>query len=140
MLPGVTGVARLGATALATLALGGCSSGDDDKPEPARGAARQVATTVDRLERAVVGGDYRTICEKLFSASARRRAGGEDCPRLLRSTVRGVRLPRISIDAIRVTGDRAEVRVRSRAAGQPLLPDTLKLVREGGGYRVDSLR
>ena len=140
MLAAVSGAARMAAAALALVALGGCSSGGDDEPKPARGATRQVAATVDALERAVRAGDWESVCNRLFSASARRRAGGEDCPRLLRSTARDVELPRISIAAIRVSGDRAEVRVRSRAAGQPLLPDTLRLVREGGGFRVDSLR
>jgi len=38
-----------------------------------------------------------------------------------------------------VKGDHAEVRVRSRARGQPPLVDVIELRRERGAYRVDAL-
>jgi hypothetical protein len=125
---------------VAPFALAGCSLGGDEEPRPVRGAPRQAAHTVQALERATRTRDYRSICERLFTASARRRAGGPDCPRLLGSTAEGLSGPRIEILGIDIQGERAKVRVRSRAAGQPPLTDTIQLRRERGDYRIDSLR
>jgi hypothetical protein len=124
---------------VAPLMLAGCSIGGDEEPQTVRGAPRQVAQTVQALDRATRTRDFRSICDRLFTASARRRAGGRDCPRLLGSTAEGLRGPRIQILGIDIRGDGAKVRVRSRAAGQPPLVDTLQLRRERGGYRIDSL-
>jgi hypothetical protein len=124
---------------VAPLVLAGCSLGGDEEPQPVRGAPRQVAQTVQELEQATRGRDFRSICERLFTASARRRAGGRDCPRLLSSSAEGLRGARIQILGIDIQGRRAEVRVRSRAAGQPPLEDTIQLRRERSGYRIDSL-
>ena len=124
---------------VALLALSGCSLGGDEEPTPVGSAPRQVVAAVQRLERAVKRRDWRTVCDALFTASARRRAGGADCSRRLASDAQGLRRPRIELVAINVSGDRAEVRVRTRAAGQPPLADVIELRRAGRGYRVESL-
>lgn len=124
---------------LALLALAGCSLGDDERPRPATGAAREVEAVVKRLERAVAAGDWAAICNELFTPDARRRAGRADCPRLLRSDAAGVRSPRIELVPIELERDRVLARVRSRARGQPPLGDTIELRRGGDGYRVESL-
>jgi hypothetical protein len=128
------------AVAIALLAGSGCSLGGDDEAKPAKGASRQVAAVIDRLEAASAKADWRTVCEDIFTASARRRAGGKDCPRLLRSDAEGIARPRIEV--LRITlrpRGKAAVRVRSRARGQPPLEDVIELRRERGAYRVDSL-
>ena len=127
------------ACSLALTGLAGCSLGGDEEPKPAAGAVRAVGDTVERLERAIARGDWRAICEDLFTADARRRAGGESCPRLLRADARGLRQPRIRILGIDLEDERAEVRVRSRARGQQPLADIIELRRQRGAYRVDSL-
>jgi hypothetical protein len=122
------------------LALGSCSlGGDEEGAEPVTGSPKQVARVVQELDGAIRAGDWRAVCEDLFSSGARRRAGGRDCPRLLRSTAGDVRRPRIELLAIQIEGARATVEVRTRAAGQPPLEDSLELVRERGAYRVHSL-
>jgi hypothetical protein len=99
-----------------------------------------VAATIQALDEATQKRDYRRICDDLFTAAARRRAGGGDCARLLRSAAQDVRRPRIQIVAIRVEGDRATVRVRSSAANQRPLVDEVELVRaERGRYRIAAL-
>ena len=128
------------ACSLALAGLAGCSLGGGEKPPRATGAAREVAGVVERLERAVAGGDWRAICDDLFTSAARRRAGGSDCPRLLRSDAAGVRGPRIQLVRIAIRGDSAVARVRSRARGQPPLTEVIELRREHGRYRVESLR
>jgi hypothetical protein len=124
---------------VAVLALSGCSLGADEEPKSAHGAPKQVVASVERLERAVKRRHWRTICKVLFTPGARRRAGGADCPRRLRSDAQDLRRPRIKLVSIRVAGDRAQVRVRSRAAGQPPLSDVLELRRIGHRYRIEAL-
>jgi hypothetical protein len=91
------------------------------------------------LDQAVRARDYRGICNEIFTAAARRRAGGNDCERLLRSAAAGLRKPRLRILAIRIEGERATVRVRSTSSNQRPLVDEVELVRERGGYRISAL-
>jgi hypothetical protein len=125
---------------IALAGLAGCSFGGGDDPPPVTGAAREVTAVVARLERAVTKGDWRAVCDDLLTAGARRRAGGADCPRLLRSDAAGVRDAHIDVLSIVLRRGRASARVRSRARGQPPLTDVIELRREGGGYRIESLR
>ena len=125
---------------LALAVLGGCS--DDEQgadPPPAEGVSRQVGEVVERLEAASRLRDFETICEDLLSAGARERAGGADCEGLVRSTAGDVRRPEIEVLSIRISGDRADARVRSTAEGQDPIEDTIRLVREDGGYRIAAL-
>jgi hypothetical protein len=128
------------AVALALLAGPGCALGGSDEPKPAKGDSREVAAVVARLERASARADWRTVCEQIFTTDARRRAGGSDCSRLLRSDAAGIARPNIEVLHITLRGRaRASVRVRSRARGQPPLEDVIELKRERGAYHVDSL-
>ena len=122
------------------LAPSGCSLGADDEPKPASGAPAQIADTVDRLQRAVAQQDFATICDQLFTAGARERAGGDECARQLRSAAEGVERPRIEVERIDVREDRATVRVRTEAEGQALVSDELQLRRQGGRWLVEALR
>jgi hypothetical protein len=121
------------------LASSGCSLGGDDEPKPASGPPAQIAQTVNRLERAVATRDYETICDQLFTARARRRAGGAECARQIASAAEGVKRPSIEIQAIDVNGDRATVKVRTRAQGQARVSDELQLRRQGGRWLVEAL-
>jgi hypothetical protein len=121
------------------LASTGCSLGGDDEAKPASGPPAQIATTVDRLERAVAAGNYDTICSQLFTAQARKRAGGAECAGQLGAAAEGVKNPSIEIEAIDVKGNRATVKVRTHANGQARLTDELELRREGGRWLVEAL-
>jgi len=121
------------------LASSGCSLGGDQEAKPASGPPAEIAATVDRLERAVATRDYRTICDRLFTAQARKRAGGGECARQLGSAAEGVRRPRIEIEAIDVEGNRAAVKVRTRADGQARLTDALQLRRQRGRWLIEAL-
>ncbi len=118
--------------------LTGCL-GADDEPRPAGGAAREVAGVVERLEKATAAGAFGTVCDELFTAAARERAGGEDCERLTRSAAEGIARPRIRIEAMELRAGLARVRIETRAAGQALVPGLLELHREDGGWRVEAL-
>jgi hypothetical protein len=122
------------------LAPSGCSLGADEEPKPASGTPAQIAATVDRLERAVAQRDFATICDQLFTAKARQRAGGDECAGQLRSAAEGVERPSIEIEAIDVKDNRATVRVRTEAEGQARVSDELELRRQGGRWLVEALR
>ena len=124
---------------MALALLAGCSSGSDSPPKPIGGVPAEVASTVAQLERATVRRDYDEICGELFTRAARRRAGAGDCAALLRSATEGVTGPRMRLLAIRVQGSRARARVRTRAANQGPIEETIELVRERGRYRIASL-
>jgi hypothetical protein len=123
----------------AMLAPVGCSLGADEEPQPVSGVPREIAATVAQLERAVTRNDFEEICEEIFTARARRRAGGDECASQLRSAAGDVRRPNIRIEGIELKGDRATVRVASDAQGQARLSDTLELRREGGRWLVEAL-
>jgi hypothetical protein len=121
------------------LASSGCSLGGDDEAKPASGAPAQIAATVDRLERAVATRDFATVCDQLFTAQARKRAGGDECAPQMRSAVEGLERPSIDIEAIDVKDDRATVKVRTQAEGQARVGDELELRRQGGRWLVEAL-
>jgi hypothetical protein len=123
----------------ALLAPVGCSIGADDEPQPVSGVPREVAATVNRLERAIADRDFAEVCDRLFTEAARKRAGGAGCAKQLAAAAEGVRDPVITIRGIDVTGDRADVRVATTAEGQARLIDTLRLRRDGRRWLIEAL-
>jgi hypothetical protein len=121
------------------LAPSGCSLGADDEPKPVSGAAAQIAATVNRLERAVEERDFATICNQLFTAAARQRAGGDECAGQMRSAAEGVERPNIEIEGIDVKKDQATVKVQTEAEGQARVSDELELRRQDGRWLVEAL-
>jgi Putative lumazine-binding len=123
----------------AILAPVGCSIGADEEPKPVTGAAKEIAATVDQLERAVARRNYATICNELFTKTARQRAGGEECVSQMRSATEEVLRPTIQIEQIAVKDDRAVVTVATTAKGQARVTDTLELHRTGGTWLIEAL-
>jgi hypothetical protein len=123
----------------AFLAPVGCSIGADSEPQPVSGVPKEIAATVDRLERAVAHGDFSEVCDRLFTAAARKRAGGAECAKQMTAAAEGVRRPAIQIRGIDVSGNRASVKVATTAEGQARLIDTLQLRRVGGRWLIEAL-
>jgi hypothetical protein len=117
----------------------GCGGGDDGKPKPIDGPAKDVAITIQQLQTATAKRDFTKICEQLLAAATRKQAGGAQCPDVLDQRARGVRRPRIKIVSIAVQGDKAQARVRTTAIGQAPAPNVIRLVRENGRFRILSL-
>ena len=124
----------------AMLAPAGCSIGGDEEPQPASGAPKAIAATVDRLERAIAAEDFATVCNELFTRGARERSGGADCPAQLRSTAEGLQRPGIEVRGFVLEGDRARVAVVTTARGQARVPDELLLTRSDGRWLVEAVR
>jgi hypothetical protein len=116
----------------------GCGGGGAEKRDPSR-LAREAATVVEQLERAIARGEFERVCADLLSAEVRRQAGGGDCPAMLARTSAGVDHPSIRVRKIRIKGAAAIVDVETTAAGQARVTDTIRLVREAGRYRIASL-
>jgi hypothetical protein len=116
---------------------------NDDKPEsePPRAvgeATRQVAATLQQFEKALAEGDFATICGNLFTVEAREAAGGDRCPSVLQDTAGGLRDPTVRIVSITVRGNTAIALVRATVASGPPVTDTIRLVKQGGRYRIVS--
>ena len=133
-------VVALAGVVLVGMLLRGGSEGSDDDPQPITGPGRQVAEVVTRLERATRRRQFEVVCDELFTRAARARAGGGNCVRLLRSTAKDVRRPHIRLLSVRINGNRADARVRTRAQGQAAVEETIDLQRERGRYRIAALR
>jgi hypothetical protein len=108
-------------------------------PKEVAGPARRVALVVDRLERAIAARDFETLCDDLLTPTARERAGGRRCAATMAESVKDLHRPRIRLLSIDLAGRRAEARIRSRAADQRPVDETLQLERGGRGYRIASL-
>jgi hypothetical protein len=117
----------------------GCGGGGGQEPKPVQGSAKEVAAVVARLDAATRARRFSEVCDRLMDPTTRERAGGGDCARQLREAAAGVRRPRVALVSIRIAGPRAQARVRSSAAGQAPVKETLDLVRRGGEYRIASL-
>jgi hypothetical protein len=128
------------ALALATLTLAGCADSETQPaPKDISGPPQGVARTVERLDRAVRARDFESVCDDLLTPAARRRAGGDRCAARLAANARGVRQSRIRLLAIRIVGRRAEARIRTRSQGRAPVEETLRLERDGRGYRISAL-
>jgi hypothetical protein len=124
---------------VAMLAPVGCSLGGDDEPQPVSGPAKEVAAAVERFEQAVARRDFKTICNELFTATARQRAGGDDCVAQTSSAVEGLRRPRLQIEEIRVSDDTAAVKVATEASGQARVIDSMELRKTDGRWLVEAV-
>jgi hypothetical protein len=125
---------------VAMLAPAGCSLGGNDEPKPVSGVPKEIVATVERLERSVAQRDYETICNELFTARARQRAGGDECVTQMRSAAEDVSRPTLKIQRIEVNADRATVDVATKAEGQARVTDTLELRRIGDRWLIEALR
>jgi hypothetical protein len=113
---------------------------NDPPPPPASvtQATKQVVGTITQFQRALSQGDFATICGNLFSLEAREAAGGDRCPSVLADTAGGLRDPRVEIVSITHRGNTATAVVRARTGSAPPVTDTIRLVRQGGRYKIVS--
>lgn len=129
----------LAGAGIAAAFLGGGELGDaEEAPRPVSDASKQVADTILRFERALAEGDFATICGNLFTIEAREAAGGDRCPSVLQDTAGGLRRPDVQIVSINVRGNTATATVRAAVAGEQPVTDTIRLLRQGGRYKIVS--
>jgi hypothetical protein len=114
------------------------NASENEPPRAVGEATRQVDATLRQFERALAQGDFATICGNLFTVEAREAAGGDRCPSVLQDTAGGLRDPNVQIVSITVRGNTATAVVRAKVAGGPPVTDTIRLVKQGGRYRIVS--
>ena len=130
----VAAAAAIGAAAVAIALTRG-----DGKPPAVRGTPAEAVAVVDAFRRALATRDFATICDSLFSRRARAAAGGDDCQSVLAQAAAKVRRPVVRIKSVVITGGgRAAVGVVASASGRPGAPDVIRLVRQGGRFRIAS--
>ncbi|MDQ6914692.1 MAG: hypothetical protein M3155_02650 [Actinomycetota bacterium] len=114
-----------------TLAAAGCGTSDSEK----------VRATLQTFQRATAAKDYRTLCGQVLAKELvdRLTSVGLPCEVALQRGLTGVAAPQLKVRRIRVNGDVALALVRTSATGQPPSEDTIRLVRQGDGWRVSTL-
>ncbi len=136
MLPTVMRAPTAAALALsAALTAVGCG-GAPTRDAP---SVEGIADTVSDFEDALSERDLTRVCDRILSPEARRRAGGEECPRRLARTTRALETPQIELVSVTLARDGAVARVRASSGEAPPAIDSMRFVPAEGGYRIDSL-
>jgi hypothetical protein len=100
------------------------------------GSPRDALATVNAFQVALERHDWATICNRLYSDQARKRAGGPLCPATLATTAGGIRQPRSEVKSIAVSGKYATVTVSASINGGAPVTSVIHLVREHSSYRI----
>ena len=109
--------------------------------KPSADKEQEVRETLDRFAAATRDKDYQTLCDDLYASDLveRIRAAGLPCEVALRTGLEDRQNPQLRVLAVELTGDTANARVRSTAAGEVASTDTVTLVKEGDHWKVSSL-
>jgi hypothetical protein len=133
--------AALFTVALAVAALAaGCApqtSGSSNSVSKFRGDQRLAAQTVEDLQAAADDSDETEICRDLLARALADRlaAAGHGCPAVVNAALKDTDSTDMTVEAVRVNGDRATARVKFET-GKKDRRGTIPLVREGGRWRI----
>jgi hypothetical protein len=116
----------------AALLAGGCG-GESDESE--------VRETLDAFAAATARKDYQRLCDELFSSALVEQVRREvPCELALRNSSLGdAREPKLEVKSVEIDGDTATAVVSTSAANQRPSEDTVRLVREKDGWRIQAL-
>lgn len=105
-----------------------------------KGEAHAVAQRISDLQSDVSALNEQKICERDFSRAARARlsTAGSTCKQALKRQLASIDDYELTVEKIAVRGTTATARVRSTWAGK-LSTNTLELVKERGGWRVEGV-
>lgn len=109
--------------------------------KPAPDSEEEVRATLDRYADATRDKDYQELCDSLYATDLveRIRSAGLPCEVALRTGLEDRQNPQLQVITVEVSGDEAAARVRSTAGGEVASVDTVRLIKEGDGWRVSSL-
>ncbi len=126
-------------TCLVALALAGCG----DKPAPKKPVPpeQQVRAVIASFQTATQKKDYRRLCTQVLAQELldKIRRANLPCEQAVKVGLQNVVNPRIVVQSVEVTHNRAVAQVRSSADNQPALDGTLALIREVKGWKVATL-
>jgi hypothetical protein len=102
---------------------------------------QQVQAKVEQFFHAIVGRQYRTLCEQVLAPAltARFASQGLRCEQAMQISLANVHNPVLSIGRVTVTGNTAEVVTLTGASGQRGAFETIELVKTANGWRIASL-
>jgi hypothetical protein len=122
------------------LALGVGACGSTVSTSSFKGEAHAVAQRISDLQSDVSALSEQKICERDFSRAARARlsTAGNTCKQALKRQLGSIDDYELTVEKIAVSGATATARVRSTWSGK-LSTNTLKLVKEGGDWRVEGV-
>ena len=120
----------LAAVLAATAAGCGTATSSDQDFE---GAQADVAQVVEDLEEAATEEEPRRVCTALLATSVSRELGG-GCIQAVENAFDDADSVALSVDGVRITGDRAEARIRTGRDEDA--EEVLELVRESGDWRI----
>ncbi len=128
-------------TCLAALALAGCGGGAKTRPKKPEDPQKAVRAAIASFQRDVQKKDYAGLCRDVLAQELldKLRRANLPCEQALKVGLQNVVNPRIAVQSVEVTHNRAVARVRSSADNQPALDGTLALVREVKGWKVATL-
>jgi hypothetical protein len=108
---------------------------------PGPDSDKEVRQTLDRYAQATRAKDYQTLCDDLLAREIvdRIRSAGLPCEVALRTGLQNRRNPQLKVLGVEISGDQALARTRTTAIGEPTSVDTIRMIRQGGGWRVASL-
>jgi hypothetical protein len=129
-------VAVAAGVALAVVLIDG---GDKHKPPAVSGTPAEAVAVVTAFQRALATRDFATICDSLYSKRARAAAGGDNCQSVLAQATARIRRPTVQIRSVVLSrGGAATVGVVAGTASERPAPDVIRLVRQGGRFRIAS--
>ncbi len=122
------------------LALGVGACGSTVSTSSFKGEAHAVAQRISDLQSDVSALNEQKICEQDFSRAARARltTSGNTCKQALKRQLGTIDAYELSVEKIAVSGATATAQVRGTWAGK-LSSNRLKLVKEGGSWRVEGV-
>jgi hypothetical protein len=128
------------AVALAVTACAPSTTSSSNSVSKFRGEQRLVAQTVEDLQAAATDSDEAKICRDLLARSLADRLAraGHGCPATVDGAVKDADTLDMTVESVRVNGDRATARVKLET-GTKDRRATLALVREGGRWRIAQL-
>jgi hypothetical protein len=131
------------AAVVAAALAAGCqprSSTRSDSAGTFRGDQRLVAQTVEDLQSAANDSDETKICRDLLSRAlaGRLARAGRSCAATVQAAVKDADSVDLTVEAVRVTGDRATARVRLETGARDRRT-TVHLVRENRRWRIATL-
>jgi hypothetical protein len=129
------------AAALAVAALAaGCAaqtSSSSNSVSKFRGDQRAAAQVVEDLQAAANDSDEAKICDQILAKALATRlaAAGHGCPAVVDATLKDTDSTDMTVEAVRVDGNRATARVKFETGKQDRR-GAIALVRERGAWRV----
>jgi hypothetical protein len=126
-------------TFLVALALAGC--GGRSAPKKPVPPEQQVRAVIATFQSATQKKDYRRVCTQVLAQELLDKLARANlpCEQALKVGLENVVNPRIAVQSVEVTHNRAVAHVRSSADNQPALDGTLALIREVKGWKVATL-